>query len=283
VRSCEARGDAQRGKSYGPAGDLPVIILAHEEAKTADEQRLVKLIREANLPRECIPTAHLNSPVVWEALLEKMPLTALTRSLAKMTAVGLLKPLSAAAKLVADKLGDGEYIKRSRLHPLSILLALKTYAQGHGDKGNLTWTPVSTVNDALDAAFYLAFGNVEPAEKRTLMGLDVSGSMSATIVGTSLSCAEASAAMAMIQAKTELRYQLMAFNQGMQPLDISRATRLSDVLAKTRNVNFGGTDCSLPMLLAMEQGWEVDTFSVYTDSETWAGTDSTLSGAGTLP
>ncbi|MGO9985301.1 MAG: TROVE domain-containing protein, partial [Rhodomicrobium sp.] len=34
---------------------------------------------------------------------------------------------------------------------------------------------------------------------------------------------------------------------------------------------FGGTDCALPMLHAMEKGLKVDAFVVYTDSETWAG------------
>ena len=34
----------------------------------------------------------------------------------------------------------------------------------------------------------------------------------------------------------------------------------------------GGTDCALPMVHALEKNWEVDTFVVYTDNETWAGT-----------
>ncbi|WP_202863549.1 hypothetical protein [Ornithinimicrobium avium] len=34
---------------------------------------------------------------------------------------------------------------------------------------------------------------------------------------------------------------------------------------------FGGTDCALPVTHAIEQGLEVDTFVVYTDNETWAG------------
>jgi 60 kDa SS-A/Ro ribonucleoprotein len=34
---------------------------------------------------------------------------------------------------------------------------------------------------------------------------------------------------------------------------------------------FGGTDCALPMLYAKARGIEVDTFVIYTDSETWAG------------
>ena len=33
----------------------------------------------------------------------------------------------------------------------------------------------------------------------------------------------------------------------------------------------GGTDCSLPMRVALKEGWQVDSFEVYTDSETWAG------------
>jgi 60 kDa SS-A/Ro ribonucleoprotein len=47
--------------------------------------------------------------------------------------------------------------------------------------------------------------------------------------------------------------------------------RLDDVLRHTRNVNFGGTNCSLPMLHALERGLSVDVFVVLTDNETWAG------------
>lgn len=34
---------------------------------------------------------------------------------------------------------------------------------------------------------------------------------------------------------------------------------------------FGGTDCALPMLHALQRGLAIDTFVVYTDNETWAG------------
>jgi 60 kDa SS-A/Ro ribonucleoprotein len=43
------------------------------------------------------------------------------------------------------------------------------------------------------------------------------------------------------------------------------------VLRYTRNVNFGGTDCALPMLYALEKALPVDVFVVLTDNETWAG------------
>ena len=34
---------------------------------------------------------------------------------------------------------------------------------------------------------------------------------------------------------------------------------------------FGGTDCALPMRYALAHRREVDTFVIYTDSETWFG------------
>ena len=61
-----------------------------------------------------------------------------------------------------------ERIRAARVHPIAVLAALRTYALGPrccAARG--TWTPVAQVVDALDAAFYAAFGNVEPAGKRT--------------------------------------------------------------------------------------------------------------------
>jgi len=42
-------------------------------------------------------------------------------------------------------------------------------------------------------------------------------------------------------------------------------------LKYTRNINGGGTDCALPMAAALQNKWEIDTFCIYTDSETWVG------------
>ncbi len=273
-RTVTRKGVTREYPGFGPE-TLPAILQAHEACKKATtKQEVVQLIREQHIPREFLEgpqSKYLNDPEVWEALLEGMPAGAMVRNLGKMTAVGLLKPMSAAAKLVADRLGDPEVIRKSRLHPLNVLTALKTYASGHGVKGSLTWAPVSQVNDALDGAFYTAFGNVVPAGKRTLIGLDVSGSMSWSVCGGVLSCAEGAAALAMVVARTEPSYQLMAFANTFRPIDISSCSRLADVLAKTRGMNFGATDCALPMTHALAEKWDVDTFVVLTDNETWAG------------
>jgi 60 kDa SS-A/Ro ribonucleoprotein len=46
---------------------------------------------------------------------------------------------------------------------------------------------------------------------------------------------------------------------------------LDNVIEATSNINFGGTDCSLPMLAATHNNLDLDAFIVLTDSETWAG------------
>jgi 60 kDa SS-A/Ro ribonucleoprotein len=246
--------------------------------------RAAALVREHRMTREMVPTPLLNEAVVWEALLERMPLGALVRNLATLTRVGLLAPGSEAARTVSERLADAGALRRARVHPVQVLSALRTYAAGRGFRGKHAWEPVASVVDALDAAFYLAFGAVEPSGKRMMLALDVSGSMTAPVQGLEqLSCREASAAMALVTAATEPRHLFTAFTAGSRPsmhvgfptglatLAISPRQRLDDVLAATAGLPFGGTDCALPMLEARKRGWAVDVFVIYTDSETWAG------------
>jgi len=232
-----------------------------------------RLIADHRLPWETVPTELRSSPEVWAALLEEMPLTAMVRNLATMTRVGLVAPLADATRRVVEELGDRERIKRARVHPMAILAALKTYEQGHGERGKHSWTPVQQVVDALNEAFYLAFDNVEATGRRWLLGVDVSGSMSMGAVAgvAGMTPRVAAAAMTLVTAATELQHVIMAFQDRFVPLGISPRERLDDVVRKTNGLPFGRTDCALPMLYAMERRIEVDVFVVYTDSETWYG------------
>lgn len=255
----------------GIDGDLAPIAAFEAAKKATNKREIVNLIEQCDLVRECIPTQFLNEPEVWEALLRKMPYTAMIRNLAKMTAIGLLNPMSQATMQVVNMLGDSAAMKKARIHPLSILVAQKIYAQGRGDKGSLTWSPEPKIIDALDQAFYKAFDAVEPTGKRWFLGIDVSASMSATIAGSPLSCCEAATALAMVAISIEPWTFAGRFNNGIEQCPFSKRMRMDDALRYTRSINGGGTDCSLPMVIAMQQKMPVDVFAVYTDSETWAG------------
>jgi 60 kDa SS-A/Ro ribonucleoprotein len=267
--------DETRQTTYGGVdATLPRFIQGAEaakKAKSADE--IVRLIREFNLVRELIPTQFLNSVEVWEALLEKMPLNALVRNLGKMTSIGLIKPLSSASRKVVEALSNEEYIKKSRLHPLNLLVALKIYEQGKGDKGSLAWSPNRNVTDALDGAFYKAFKAVEPTGKRWLLALDVSGSMGwGNLAGmTGITPRVGSAAMSLVTAATEPVHHIVGFSSHLVPVNISPRMRLDAAIAAIERIPMGSTDCAQPMIYAKENKLDVDTFVVYTDNETWAG------------
>jgi 60 kDa SS-A/Ro ribonucleoprotein len=268
----KVRGEDRVAK-YAAVGELPKFIEAFEQVKRATNViQVVKLIDEFDLPREAVPTQWLNEAKVWEALLARMPMTAMIRNLGKMTSIGLVQPFSEAAKLVVRKLGDETALKRARIHPLAVLIAQKVYAQGKGNKGSLTWTPVPKIVDALDEAFYATFQNVEPCGKPVLLALDVSGSMGGgSVAGSCLTPREASAAMALVTAATESEFHIMGFSSRFIPLDLSPRMRLAEVIKRVAAIPMGGTDCALPMLWAARNKLDVSGFITYTDSETWAG------------
>lgn len=291
--------DAARQRLYGymvgkwtPAteADGPKLVWAYEQIKratTVDE--VVALIRQYRLTWEFVPGQWLGQAEVWRTLLPNLPLGALVRNLARMTANGVIKPLSAELDWVLARLADGDALRKARLHPLDILVAQRTYAQGKGERGSLTWEPVGQVVEALDAAFYKAFANVEPAGKRLMLALDVSGSMTSPLVKLPLSCREAAAALALVALRTEPSALVTGFTAaGAKPqtgkqgtwammesaisrLPITANQRLDDVLKRVDNLPFGGTDCALPMQYALAEGLQVDAFVVFTDNETWAG------------
>jgi len=197
-------------------------------------------------------------PAVWEALLPSMGVTALIRNLGKLSEVGLLTPLSQNLKLVCNKLGDVELLRKGRVHPLNLLVALKTYSSGHGLKGKMVWSAVPKVVDALDAAFYLAFKAIEPTGKNMLLALDVSGSMGSEIAGMPISSCEAVAAMSLVTAAVEENYHIMGFANTFRDLGISPKMRLAEATRRCQDNNFGSTNCGLAMEWAMKNKIEVD-------------------------
>jgi len=268
------RGEATSEYQALDADSLPKIILGYEKCKTAETAKeAAKLVRDYRLTHEMVPSEFLKSKDVWDALLESMPAGALVRNLGRLTANGNLETFSDGQKKAVAILTDPTIIKKSRLHPIAVLKAMKQYNSGHGGRGKLTWTPNSKISSALEDAFYLAFDSIDPCGKNLVVSLDVSGSMSCgTIQGLpGISAREASAAMAMVTVRSEPNYEVNAFTGSLTPLNITNKDRLDTVVQKVSRLPFGRTDCALPMIWAKQSKIPVDAFYIYTDSETWFG------------
>ena len=275
-----------------PPPDDPnfALIHAYEQAKTAGPKTLAARIRVHDMTWEMVPSQH---PKVWEALAEHMPLTALIRNLATLTRVGAIAPMKSAwvCKRL-NAIGNPLTEDFTRIHPINVLSALLTYRSGKSVRGSNTWTPVPQVVDALDQAFERSFDSAPQTNQRFYLGIDISGSMaSGAVAGVpGLTPRMAAAAMTMAIARREPNYYIAGFANGsdpshrvgyrfgftrggatMAPLSITATDSLADAVHKTQALDFGATDCALPMLDALEKKIPVDVFVILTDSETWAG------------
>lgn len=231
----------------------------------------------SNLPWEALPTQFLKEPDVWKKLFYNGQLNgqALVRNITRLSRISAFDDM-VFARDYANRLIDEEMIRKTRLHPINYLNAVITHTEGQVDRNNYNqrrkdWKTVPIIVDALNEGFHRAFKHIVPANKRTMIALDISGSMGSLALGIDLSCAQVGAAMAMSIARTEPYYQIMGFATEFRDLGITPNMSLSEVLRRTTHQNFGGTDCSLPMVIAQENKLEIDTFIIITDNETWAG------------
>ncbi|GFR42498.1 hypothetical protein Agub_g3300 [Astrephomene gubernaculifera] len=251
----------------------PQLDPVAEAAKAAAIDAAVTLIRRHRFGHEHVgDTGLLRVPDIWAAFLDVgMPVTALVRNLGRMTQLGLMARADCRQHVV-ERLTDPRVVSGARLHPMTLLDAMCTYRNGAGVSGVARWEPEPAVLEALEAAFYLAFKNVEPTGKRYLAGLDVSGSMSSPCSGMqAVSCREAAAAVLMSLARCEPWLKTLAFSDQLVPLEIKSEDKLQDVVSRTDELPFGGTDCALPILHALERRIPVDVFVILTDNETWYG------------
>ncbi|QNO12537.1 Ro-like RNA binding protein [Streptomyces phage MulchMansion] len=264
---------------------------AMQKAQSVDDVHAV-LRQYEMLPWETIPTQFLKDVSVWKRIFANGQLRgqALVRNITRLARIGAFQDMRFAAAY-AGQLTNQELIVQTRLHPINFLNASVVYNEGQmktvrdrfgweREERVKDWQTESVIVDALNEGFHKAFKAVEPAGKRTMLALDVSGSMSAKANGLDLSCAQVSAAMSMAIARTEPAHIIRGFTSSgygwgaakeLTDLGISARTDLATAMRNVQRHNWGGTDCSLPMRWALARGIEVDTFVIITDNDTWAG------------
>lgn len=261
--------------------DEPDIIDQFRVMQAApDVKAVVSYLKKwPNLPWETIPTQFLTDDRVWKQLFQNgLSGQALLRNVTRFAKMGSLNDMVFAREF-AGRLTDESMISRTRLHPMQYLNAYGVYTRGARRfkdvaRESLTrdWKISPVVKDALDDGFGLAFGNIEPSNKRTMISVDISASMGWNFAGqTSLTAAEAAGALSLITARVEPFYVVNGFSTSLIDLGFSSRTSIEESFKKVLRSNFGGTDCSLPMIDALRSGRQVDTFIVITDNETRHG------------
>jgi len=251
---------------------LPSNIVAYEMLRSAQTvKEVLYVIENYRVTMEFIPTQFQSDPDVLRAVIPNLGLTAILRGLGKFTARGVMD--GETRKSIVERLIDPEQLKRARIHPFAAVLAQIMYRSGSGR--SLSWIPNQYLLGVLEDVIELSYGNVIPSGKRRFIGIDCSGSMwGYAVAGLPLYAGDAAAIIALILMKTEPEnVTVMCFSSGgsMQPIPVSHKSTISEVQYAMRGMNWGGTDCALPMIHASKNSMPIDSFEILTDNETWAG------------
>lgn len=266
-------------------------ILQQEGLSIAD---VCAIIRDYQMPREAVPTEYLRESAVWEALLPNLGLTGILRSLRVMLDNGTLAR-GECLNFVCDRIVDESGIYHARVHPMQYLLAMGAirrtnpfymrdphafarHTHGDPDARNpfaATGEGIDQLMGALEHGFYTAFGTVEPTNKRLLLALDCSGSMTYNVFSPGVTCGMLATLMAMVTVRTEPELPfIIGYATMPTEIPITKDDTLGEALYKWRSVAGGGTDCSVPWRLALQLNRPFDAIVTYSDGEDWYRADT---------
>lgn len=262
---------------------LPSIGLVEKLKRAQTKEEVISLIRENRAAWEFVPGKWLNDDDVWKELLPNMPLGALLRNIRQLGSRGIWKDKK-YKELLISRVTSPKYLRVARIHPMSVLQALLAYVKPKEDKylQLMYMQDPDAVRDrlqidrdieaALEQAFFTSMDNVDLGDTSVFLALDVSGSMDWESPIGNITCREAGAAIvSMFVNKLGHNVRTAAFSYDLQPFIVMPGDGPREVVAKSNNLDFGGTDCAAPMLYALKNKIKVDVFGVITDSETWYG------------
>lgn len=144
-------------------------IQAYEALKRAEtETERVNLIRDGRLPHEVVTGVIKPTQVIWEMLMEQLPIFALLRNLNTLDRAGILQ---ANLDYITIRLTDKEALQKSKILPFQFVNAFFAVENAR-------------VRDVLRQAVELTFDNLPNIPGKTAVFLDISGSMNGEYLRT---------------------------------------------------------------------------------------------------
>lgn len=228
-------------------GKLPQIEQYELLKKATDEDEKVQAIGLGRLPHEVATAFAGSSKKVWNAIVPNMPIFALLRNLATLERHGVLEDNK---KLIQAVFTDKEKVTKSKVLPFRFMEAAKHV--------NATWA-----QDALRDALELSFSNVLDIDGKTVVALDISGSM-----GQFIQTAAVFAVSVMKKAAGEGR--MFLFDDQLEEFKVSMR---DSILTQANKVRVrGGTNHSLVMTRLIQEKMKVDNLIYVTDEQQNTGT-----------
>lgn len=237
-----------------------VIALVHPKPKDSEHEDLFGRAMNGTLKSpytwETQLSARGNHKKVWEELIAsgQMGYMATLRNLRNILAA---KPEN--LNLVLDRIQNREAVLRSKQMPFRFYSAYRTLKEA----GQAT----SNVMDALERAIAYSTENMDRIPGKTLVAIDVSGSMKSTISCRSeVCCCDIARLLAVLAVHICEDAVTVSFDTQMRMLPISS---VGGILSQTDAipVDGGGTDVQLPIVWALFENRYFDRIILLSDNE----------------
>lgn len=202
------------------------------------------------------------TPENWSILGQNMTWSQLRQNINTLERHSVFTNPVVASKLAA-KISDQNEVNRSKVFPYQLYTTLL----------NITDT---RMKNAVQTALDYSVANIPTLPENTVVALDVSGSMSASVNGQNvnggLSCSQVGALLAAAIYKKNPNTRVLTFTTTAKD-HTGNLNAHDSLMTNIGKISFavGGTDCSQPMQFVANHKIPCDLFVLISDNESWAG------------
>lgn len=224
---------------------FPKLTSFNNLKKAETEEEVINCIKQGQLPHEVISSS-LKIPLtknIWREIAFQMPIFALLKNLATLERHDLLPELN---EYVRSKLNNSEILAKSKILPFRFL-----------DAFNATRT--SSTQDLLRLGLDMSFDNLEDIEGKTVILLDISGSMR----GDNIQKPAVFAFSLLKKMKKEAR--LIGFNDRAFEIPFSQ---VDSILTQANGIpTSGGTNSEVGIEVLLRERYKTDNIIMITDEQ----------------
>jgi 60 kDa SS-A/Ro ribonucleoprotein len=236
---------------------LPPDVQAFEKLKAG------KTAEVPNVPFQALSSLKLSANQ-WRQIGRRMPWNTLRMNLNTLHRNGVFDS-SEFVDEVASKLRDEKEVDNSNAFPYQLLTTFQ----------NTEELPPK-IRLALQDAMEIATRKVPKLSGKTVIAIDVSGSMMSSVTGnrpgstSKTTCVDVAALIAACVLRTNEDAVVIAFDTSVKPTSINPRDSVMTNASKLA-ISGGGTDCTKPFDYVLKHRIPCDNFILVSDNQSWSG------------
>ncbi|MBK9387201.1 MAG: RNA-binding protein [Planctomycetes bacterium] len=167
--------------------------------------------------------------------------------------------------VLAARLADPREVRRARAFPYQILSALQ----------NLDPAVPQRLRTSLEQALEIATEHVPELPGRTIVAVDVSGSMSSPVTGhrkgstSTVTCRDVAALFAASILRRNPSARVIPFHDRICDVQLDPRASIPEISSTLQRLPSGGTNCSAVLAHLVQSRGTVDTVIYFSDNESW--------------